>query len=138
VGSNERRPRSDREVVVNFSRSRDSNEKPIVEALRSCGASVTLLGDSGVPDLLVGFRGRTLLLEVKLPLGAKGGKSQRRECEGGRGDMTKAQVAWWDSWKGESAIVVRSVEEALSVLGIVGAIESWRSSRVPRFTRRRR
>lgn len=96
---------------------RDSNEVEIVEALRARGAVVTLLAHPGVPDLLVGYRGATELLEVKLPLGPKGGKSQRREAEGGRGDMTADQVAWWDEWRGRPAHVVRSAAEALAAIG---------------------
>lgn len=101
---------------MRFARARDGNEKPIVEALRAAGASVTRLGESGVPDLLVGYQGRTLLLEVKLPLGARGGKSQRREAEGGSGDLTKAQVDWRAKWAGAPSVIVRSVDEALAVL----------------------
>jgi hypothetical protein len=66
-----------------YPRARDGNEAAIVDALRAAGATVTRLGDAGVPDLLVGYRGSTLLLEIKLPLGARGGKAQRREAEGG-------------------------------------------------------
>ena len=102
---------------MNFSRNRDSNEKPIVEVLVTAGASVTKLGDEGAPDLLVGFRGRTFLLEVKRPLGARGGLPEHREHEGGRGDLTRAQVKWWDGWRGEPAVVVRTPAEALAVIG---------------------
>lgn len=96
---------------------RDANEPEIVAALELAGASVTRLDGDGVPDLLVGFQGRSKLLEVKLPLGPRGGKSARREWEGGRGDFTRAQVAWWDGWRGEPAIVVRSAFEALAAIG---------------------
>ncbi len=102
---------------MKYAKSRDGNEKPIVDALRSVGATVTRLGDAGVPDLLVGYRGATTLLEVKLPLGARGGKSQRREAEGGSGDLTKSQVLWWSTWLGAPAIIVRSVDEALAAIG---------------------
>ena len=45
---------------------RDSNEVEIVRALIAAGASVThLSGVDGLPDLLVGYQGRTVLLEVK-------------------------------------------------------------------------
>lgn len=99
------------------SNKRDSNEPDIVQALLGAGATVTRLGDSGVPDLLVGYRGKTYLLEVKLPLGPRGGKSARREHEGGRGDMTAAQVKWWDAWTGEAPVIVRNVDEALAAIG---------------------
>jgi len=101
---------------VKYARARDGNERPIVEALRAAGASVTRLTDAGVPDLLVGYQGRTYLLEVKLPLGARGGKSQRREAEGGSGDLTKSQVEWWSKWTGAPSVIVRSVDDALAAL----------------------
>jgi hypothetical protein len=102
---------------VKFAKQRDSNEPAIVRALQEVGATVTRLGDAGVPDLLVGWRGRTFLIEVKLPLGARGGMPERRDHEGGRGDLTAAQVKWWDSWKGAPAVVVRSPFEALAAIG---------------------
>ncbi len=105
---------------MRHARARDGNECGIVEALRSAGAVVTRIDDAGVPDLLVGYRGRTILIEVKLPLGARGGKSQRREAEGGRGDLTASQVKWGDAWTGAPAIVVRSAAEALAALDAHG------------------
>ena len=44
----------------------DYNQSVIVESLRKAGAYVRIvtMGD-GVPDLLVGYKGFTLLLEVK-------------------------------------------------------------------------
>lgn len=80
---------------------RDTNERAIVDALRGVGASVVQLSDKGVPDLLVGFRGETLLMEVK----------------GKRGKLTADQVEWHDGWRGQVA-VVRSVDEALAVIGV--------------------
>lgn len=103
---------------MNYAKQRDSNEREIVRALEHVGATVTRLSDAGVPDLLVGRAGRTWLLEVKLPLGARGGTSQHREAEGGRGDLTAAQVRWWDAWRGERAVVVRSADEALRAIGV--------------------
>lgn len=89
-----------------FAKQRDSNEPAIVAALRSVGATVYLL-DRPV-DLLVGYRGRTRLLEVKLPLGAEGGSSHSRPNNSQR-DFIK-------SWRG-GVSVVRSPLEALEAIG---------------------
>ena len=80
----------------------DDNQRVIVAALRTAGASVKPLHTvgRGVPDLLVGFRGANYLLEVK----AK------------RGKLTAAQVVFFDEWRG-SACVVRSTDDALRVIG---------------------
>lgn len=80
---------------------RDTNERLIVDALTSVGASVQPLSDKGVPDLLVGWRGQNFLMEVKTP----------------RGKLTDDQIDWHDSWRGE-VHVVRSVDDALKILGV--------------------
>lgn len=105
---------------MSFARAkrRDTNEPEVVNALVAAGAVVTRLDGDGVPDLLVGFKGKSFLLEVKLPLGARGGVTRHRKWEGGDGDMTRAQVAWWAAWTGEPAIVVRSPQEALRAIGL--------------------
>ena len=85
----------------------DANQTEIVKALRQVGASVQSLAATGkgVPDLLVGFRGKNLLLEVKD--GCKV-KSARK--------LTPDQVEWHQSWRGHVA-VVESAEQAIKVLG---------------------
>lgn len=46
---------------------RDENEPLLVEYLRKAGCVVQRLSGPDIPDLLVGYRGRWLLLEVKMP-----------------------------------------------------------------------
>jgi hypothetical protein len=53
--------------LKSWSAKRDGNEKPIVAALRKAGASVIRLSEPGAPDLLVLFRGKLSLLEIKMP-----------------------------------------------------------------------
>jgi hypothetical protein len=104
-----------------FARMRDKNEPPIIRALESVGASVERLNATGVPDLLVGFqkpsftvdddlRGVTRLMEVKRPLGKRGGASHAT--------LTPDQQTWWNEWKGDMPVIVRSPEEALRALGL--------------------
>ncbi len=76
-----------------YNPKRDANEKLIVDALRAYGASVERLNTP--VDLLVGYRGQTHLVEVKIE-GAK---------------LNKAQVEFRDSWKGSPMQVLRSVED---------------------------
>ena len=85
----------------------DRNQSEIVEALRKFGASVQSLaavGD-GVPDLLVGWRGMNLLIEVK-----DGSKppSVRK--------LTPDQEAWHDAWAGRPVFVVTCVDQVLKIL----------------------
>lgn len=81
---------------------RDGNESDIIAALKRVGVGVQPLSAEGVPDLLCVFRNRLHLIEVKMP-GEK---------------LTPAQEAWHRSWPGPVS-VVRSVEEALSVVGLM-------------------
>lgn len=81
-----------------------------MSALRSCGAvvhSLASVGD-GCPDLLVGWRGMTILFEVK-----DGSKppSKRR--------LTQEQVDWHAAWRGGTLAVVCDVESALRVLKVM-------------------
>ena len=87
----------------------DRNQSEIVAALRKVGATVQSLaavGD-GVPDLLVGFRRVTYLLEVK---DGKRPPSAR--------ELTPDQVQWHTNWFGGQCVVVTSAAEALAALGV--------------------
>lgn len=79
----------------------DANQPLIVDALRRIGARVLHLHEIGkdCPDLLVGYRGRNVLLEVKAP---------------GR-DPTQGQRVFLHGWPGE-AYVVHSADEALTAM----------------------
>lgn len=100
---------------------RDGNEPEIVAALRAAGASVSALNGDGIPDLLVGYRGETFLLEVKLPVGARGGArnggGRSRPHRGGDGLKTEDQIRWWATWTGKPPVIVRTPEEALRAIG---------------------
>ncbi len=105
---------------------RDEAEPPIVDALEAVGASVQRLAVKGVPDLLVGWRGRMWLLEVKLPLTARGALPRGRSLKhkGGHDDMTADQVAWWAAWRGPAPVIVRTVDEALAAIGALPSDET--------------
>lgn len=85
----------------------DANHTEIVEALRSHGATVLSLAavGKGCPDLMAGFRGRTLLLEVKD--GSKAPSAQK---------LTADQLTFHANWRGGQIHVVRNVDDALAVL----------------------
>lgn len=87
----------------------DSNQGAIVAALRAVGATVvpTHTIGRGFPDLVVGFRDKNFLLEVK-----DGGKppSARK--------LTPDEAAFFDEWRG-SVILVNDEMEALRAIGAV-------------------
>ncbi len=87
----------------------DSNQKEIVEGLRMAGVSVKVLSQvgHGCPDLLCGFRGLNLLLEVK---DGKKPPSQRK--------LTEAEQKFFDEWRGQR-VTVESLEAALMHCGVI-------------------
>jgi hypothetical protein len=80
----------------------DINQKAVVDAFRKLGASVALLHQvgAGFPDLLVGFAGENLLVEVKE----------------GKKTLRKNQQDWADAWKGGPVTVVHNVDEVVALL----------------------
>ena len=86
----------------------DANHHEIVDTLRSAGASVQSLASvgGGCLDILVGWRGANYLMEIK-----DGNKppSARK--------LTEKEALWWNTWKGQKAIVENG-QEALRVIGL--------------------
>ena len=84
----------------------DRNQAEIVSALRSIGATVQPLHTvgQGVPDLLVGFRGQTLLMEIK-----DGNKPPSAR------ELTPDQQEWISAWRGGCVWVIRDVSQAVDV-----------------------
>ena len=89
--------------IKRYAARRDNNERAIVDALEGVGATVVSISENGVPDLLVGWRGETYLIEVK----------------GKRGKLTPPQEAFIGGWDGSPVRVVRSVNEALQAIGAI-------------------
>lgn len=91
----------------------DNNQREIVAVLRAAGCSVISLATLGrnAPDLLVGCRGRTALLEVKNPARrTKFGADERARLE--------SQRRWHEAWAGAPPVFVRTPEEALQAVGL--------------------
>ena len=84
----------------------DDNQMEIVRAMRAVGATVRVItqGD-GLPDLLVGYNGHTILMEIK-----DGNKppSARK--------LTDNEQKFFDEWKGGPLYKVESVDQALDIL----------------------
>lgn len=101
---------------------RDDNELAIVNALVIVGASVTRLSQAGVPDLLVGYRGRTFLLEVKHA--SSTGKTKRRNHGADDRGLGPDQQEWWAGWRGVAPTIVRTPEEALKAIGLLDGTQT--------------
>lgn len=76
----------------------DANQAEIIKSLRGIGCRVEYIKEPC--DLLVGFRGKTVLLEVKV--------------DGGR--LTKPQVEFIATWNGGALHVVRDSREAIEIV----------------------
>lgn len=83
----------------------DANQPAIVEVLRRFGFSVTSTAGlaDGFPDLVVGYRGITDLIEIK-----DGDKppSARK--------LTDDEAEFHASWQGRPVVILESVEDALA------------------------
>jgi hypothetical protein len=84
----------------------DANQEQIVAALRAMGATVRIVTQgNGLPDLLVGFRGVTILMEVKD--GQKVPSARK---------LTPAEQKFFEEWRGGIVAIVNSVDEAIDLL----------------------
>ena len=82
----------------------DNNQAAVVSALRAAGAYVWIIG---LPvDLLVGYKGHTVLMEVK------DGPGKR---------LTALQEAFFAKWEGGTLSRVDGPESALNVLRVIDA-----------------
>jgi hypothetical protein len=86
---------------MRYAARKDENEAAIVQALRDAGAHVWIIG---LPvDLLVGYKDRTLLMEVKTT-------SKKR--------LTGLQATFFEKWTGGTLCRVDSPEAALRMIGV--------------------
>jgi hypothetical protein len=95
--------------MTRYARQVDANQAAVVDALRRVGALVQHLHTvgGGCPDLLVGFRGKLLLLEVK---DGRKPPSERR--------LNDAEAEWHRRWAGYPVATVTSPLDALKAIGV--------------------
>ena len=80
----------------------DQNQDQIVSALRAAGASVWIIG---LPvDILVGYKGKTILVEIK---------------SGSKKRLTKLQADFFENWSGATLCRIDGPEAALRMLGVL-------------------
>jgi Holliday junction resolvase len=80
---------------------RDLNQSAIVRVLRDAGATVVITADmgGGFPDLVVGWRGKTYLVEVK-----------------NLTQLSEKQLEFIERWRGGPVIVLRTVDDVVRFL----------------------
>jgi len=93
-------------IFMRYANRIDANQNAIVEALRECGATVRIISQGGgIPDLLVGYNGYTILMELKD--GSKPPSARK---------LTEDEQKFFDEWTGGMLAIVNSIEEALDIL----------------------
>ena len=85
-------------------KSTDANQSTIVADVRKVGATVQTLHEvgKGCPDILVGFRGKNFIIEIKTEYGR----------------FNALQAEWHVTWRGR-VDVARTSEEALKIIGAI-------------------
>ena len=78
------------------------NQKTIVHTFIALGASVLNLSTvgRGCPDLLIGYRGKSVLVEVKSP----------------KGTFTEPQIKFMQEWRGGAVSRIDSVDAAIRLI----------------------
>jgi hypothetical protein len=78
----------------------DRNQDEIVRAFERLGASVQPIRaiKGGVPDLLVGFRGRNYLVEIKVPK---------------EGRLSESQKEWREAWRGQMPFIIKTIADVI-------------------------
>lgn len=89
----------------------DANQTIITDTLRRLGATVQHIHTvgKGCPDLLVGWRGQNLLVEIK-----DGDKAPSRR------QLTPDEQRWHEEWRGQ-VVIVESIDDAVALLNRVDA-----------------
>jgi Holliday junction resolvase len=83
-------------LIMGMPKRVDANQKDIVSFFRKLGCSVQILSSvgKGCPDLLLGYRGKNYLIEVKN--GALPPSSQK---------LTPHEAEFHEGWKGHVSII---------------------------------
>jgi len=102
----------------------DANQDDILRALRSAGITARSLAamGKGIPDILAGFRGVNVLLEVKNPAAARG-TAQALE-------LTVDEKDFHETWAGQVRVVTSPEEAVQAVVDVVGRLDGW-ATRMP-------
>ena len=88
----------------------DANQPEIVKALRGIGATILHTHQlKNCFDLLVGYRGKTYLMEIKDPAQPP----SKRE-------LTEGEAKFRETWRGSPYHVVHTAEEAIRIITAPG------------------
>jgi hypothetical protein len=88
-----------------YAKKVDENQKTIVHTFIALGASVLNLSTvgRGCPDLLIGYRGKSVLVEVKST----------------KGTFTEPQIKFMQEWRGGAVSRIDSVDGAIRLVKLL-------------------
>lgn len=92
--------------IPRYAHRRDGNEKSIINALETVGFQAIQLSAKGLPDLIVNGNNHQGVPD-----------SWFMEVKSKAGQLTDAQQETLANWQGKPIHVVRSIEEALHIVG---------------------
>ena len=94
-----------------FAKRTDANHKQVVEELRAALPECTVHDASGAgrgfPDLVVGYKGRNYMIEIK-------DGSKTKSCR----KLTPAQIAFQLAWQGQYSVCHSAAEICAEILRI--------------------
>lgn len=93
--------------IHRYAARKDRTHDEVVARFRAAGCTVHNWGVDGAPDIVVGIRGVTILVEVKDGTLAP---SKRR--------LTPKQDAWHRTWRGAPVVIVECPEDVGRVLSM--------------------
>lgn len=79
----------------------------IIRGLRAVGATVRVLNETDLPDVIAGYQGRTFLFEIK---DGSRKPSERR--------LRPGQQRFFDEWRGGPLAKIETLADAFRELGI--------------------
>lgn len=93
-----------------YAKKVDINQKEIVKAFRQLGAVVIDLSKvgKGVPDLIIGFKGNTIFVEIKSSSKAK---------------FTPCQLEFIKEWQGGKIERVETIDDVVNIINAINRKE---------------
>ena len=81
----------------------DNNQVEIVACLRKLGATVVDLSKcgKGIPDLMIGYNGATVLIEIK---------------SGSKAKFTSVQIDFMKKWNGGLIFRVETIDDCINII----------------------
>jgi hypothetical protein len=94
-----------------YAKKTDKNQQTIINAFRGLGATVYDLSKvgNGIPDLLIGYKNHTCLVEVK---------------SSEKATYTKHQKEFLTTWKGGMVLRIDSIDGAIRLIKLLNSLQT--------------